>query len=223
MKLINNRPSPFGRKVMIALKEKAIPFTIEWDIPWHRDTTVPKFNPLEQLPILVTDSGEVVYESSYILAWLEHHHPEPSLTPDDPRDLLRMELYKTLSVGVMDAIIRVNFELARSAECQSKEWMDRQKRKIIGGLGELDRLIDNRPFALADRLTLADLEVASILGHLDFIAEKIPPLTRIFAEEIPWKSRFPGLVNYIAGLEERQSFRESTPAMVEIDFQSVMA
>ena len=86
MKLINARPSPFGRKVAIAMLEKGIPFEIQWDIPWHADTAVPAFNPLEQLPILVTPAGETVYESSYILEWLEHHFPQPSLLPVRPSE-----------------------------------------------------------------------------------------------------------------------------------------
>ena len=67
MKLINAKPSPFGRKVVIALHEKQIPFELQWDIPWHADTCVGEWNPLQQLPILIADDGEVVYESSYIL------------------------------------------------------------------------------------------------------------------------------------------------------------
>ena len=148
MRLINNKPSPFGRKVMIALKEKDIPFEIEWDIPWHKDTTVDHYNPLEQLPILVTEGGEIVYESSYILDWLEHHYPDPSLIPETPDERLKMKLFQVLGVGVMDAIVRINFELARPQECQSNEWMQRQKRKIAGGLGEISRIIGNEELVL---------------------------------------------------------------------------
>ena len=136
MKLINARPSPFGRKVAIAMLEKGIPFEVQWDIPWHADTAVPAFNPLEQLPILVTPSGETVYESSYILEWLEHHFPQPSLMPADPALRLRAGLFRVLAVGVMDAIVRTNFELARPAENQSGNWIARHTRKISGGIAK---------------------------------------------------------------------------------------
>lgn len=223
MKLINNQPSPFGRKVIIALKEKGIPFEIEWDIPWHKDTKVNHYNPLEQLPILVTEDNQVLYESSYILEWLEHHYPDPALVPSQAEDLLEMKLFQVLGVGVMDAIVRINFELARAPECQSNEWLERQKRKIKGGLKEVNRRLGNNEFAVAGMLTHADLEIGSVLGHLDFLAASIPALSDLFEKEIAWRKQFSNLGPYIDNLEKRQSFRECPPQMVEIDFQSVVS
>ena len=109
MRLINNGPSPFGRKVMVALHEKDIPFTMEWDIPWHEDTIVGSYNPLEQLPILVTDSGESVYESSYILEWIETRFPHTSLLPSGAEAILQMGLFRVLAVSVTDAIVTTPF------------------------------------------------------------------------------------------------------------------
>jgi glutathione S-transferase len=223
MKLINNGPSPFGRKVMIALSEKGLAYDIEWDIPWHKDTTVHHYNPLEQLPILISDSGEKVYESSFILAWLERHFPLPALVPSDPDELLRMKLLQVLSVGVMDAIVRINFELARPSEHQSTEWVSRQKRKVAGGIKELSRLIGEREFAVGDALSHADLEIGSVLGHLDFLSSSIAVLAEIFDKEILWRSRYPNLDRYIDRLESRPSFQQAEPFMVNIDFQSVIA
>lgn len=67
MKLVNAKPSPFGRKVAIAMKEKSIPFEMMFDVPWSDSTCVPQYSPLEQLPLLVTDDSENVYDSMYIL------------------------------------------------------------------------------------------------------------------------------------------------------------
>lgn len=223
MKLINNQPSPFGRKVIISLSEKNIPFEIEWDIPWHADTRVPQHNPLEQLPILITDTGETVYESSYILEWLEHHYPEPSLLPDTADDRLLMKLFQVLSVGVMDAIVRINFELARDEKCQSKAWIGRQKRKIVGGIREIGRLIDGKAYAVGGSFSLADIEIGAVLGHLDFLIDKIPPLGEVLAKDVDWRSLHPCLEAYVNGLEQRASFRAAPPQMVQIDFQSVIA
>lgn len=223
MKVINAGPSPFGRKVMIALHEKGLPFEIQWDIPWHKDTTVPHYNPLEQLPILVGDQGEVVYESSYILAWLERHHPTPPLVPSGDDEILRMKLFQVLGVGVMDAIVRTNFELARPPAHQSSEWIARHKRKIVGGIREIGRLLGDDEFAVGGALSHADLEVGSVLGHLDFISRNIPPLGEIFERDVMWRSRHPNLGRYVDSLEKRPSFLAVQPHMVEIDFKSVIA
>ena len=53
MKLINNPPSPYGRKVVIALIEKGLPFEIVEDMPWGESTIASQYNPLEQVPILL--------------------------------------------------------------------------------------------------------------------------------------------------------------------------
>ena len=68
--LINARPSPFGRKVAIALIEKDIEYAVRYDLPWGGETCTPKYSPLEQLPILIDEKGESIYDSTYILEWL---------------------------------------------------------------------------------------------------------------------------------------------------------
>jgi len=223
MKLINNGPSPYGRKVMIALHEKDIPFEIEWDIPWHKDTTVHHYNPLQQLPILLGEGGEIVYESSYILAWLERHYPIPSLAPEEPDGVLALRLFQVLSVGIMDAITRVNFEMARPEAHQSREWMDRQERKVVGAVAELGRLIGDNAFALGGKFGLADLEVGTVLGHFDFMARNIPALSDLLDAKICWREQHPNLADYIDALEQRPSFLASAPHMVQMDFQAVVA
>lgn len=221
-RLINARPSPFGRKVIIALREKQLPYEVQWDIPWHEDTCVADHNPLQQLPILVTPTGESIYESTYIVEWLDRHHPEPKLVPADPDEYLRMRHFQVLAVGVMDAIVRINFELARPAEWQSRNWLSRQQKKVIGGIREIGRQVGGRPFAVGDRLTLADLEVGSVLGHLDFLIDAIPALAPALQGDSGWRNLHPGLDAYVAGLEARPSFLGAHRAMVEINFQQVV-
>ncbi len=60
MKLISATPSPYARKVRIALAEKAVPFELVAEVPWNSDTTLPRHNPLEKLPVLVLEDGRQV-------------------------------------------------------------------------------------------------------------------------------------------------------------------
>ena len=46
MILISATPSPFARKVRIALMEKGVPFTLQNEVPWHADTQTSRHNPL---------------------------------------------------------------------------------------------------------------------------------------------------------------------------------
>src|SRR6476620_3296264 len=81
--LISATPSPYARKVRIALQEKGLPFELVTEVPWDSTTSTPKYNPLEKLPVLILEDGSSVYESSYILQYLELKYPETPLLPED--------------------------------------------------------------------------------------------------------------------------------------------
>ncbi len=80
----------------IALAEKAIPFELVTEVPWDGTTKTPQYNPLEKLPVLIDteaqgDEDSSVYESHFILDWIEYKFPPPkylSLTPDTKEDEL---------------------------------------------------------------------------------------------------------------------------------------
>lgn len=109
LKLISATPSPYARKVHIALHEKNIPSDLIMEVPWESATQTPRYNPLEKLPVLlITSSAEsngnaangystnghsagdlgdfegakieqAVYGSSFILEWIEEKYTEPKL------------------------------------------------------------------------------------------------------------------------------------------------
>ena len=80
-KVISATPSPYARKVRIALAEKGVPFELITEVPWDSTTHTPDHNPLEKLPILIRDGGDPVYESYLIMEYIERMHPTPPLVP----------------------------------------------------------------------------------------------------------------------------------------------
>ena len=83
LKVVSATPSPFARKVRVTLIEKGVPFELVTDVPWNDDTVVRDFNPLEKLPILITENDGVVCDSTLIIDYLETAYPEPALLPRD--------------------------------------------------------------------------------------------------------------------------------------------
>jgi glutathione S-transferase len=132
IRLISATPSPFARKVRIALIEKAIPFELTTEVPWNSDTTLPTHNPLEKLPVLIPDDEEAVYDSRFILEWLEARYPTPAMFPADRETLLAARRIEVIADGVCDAVILTLFERQRAAP--SGPWLARQRRKIDGGV-----------------------------------------------------------------------------------------
>ncbi len=217
MKLINATPSPYGRKVAIAMKEKGIAYEVQYDIPWIASTIVPEYSPLQQLPILITDDGKNIYDSSYILDWLEIRYPEPALlsTGADAREYeLLLRLLGERLAEIAQVIV---FEIQRPDP--SLPWLERQTRKIGTGLAELSRVVGDRAPAPSDPITLGDIAAGCMLRMFDFILE------RNFATvivEFHWRDPYPNLVAYAAALESRPSFKETLPVMFELNLKDVV-
>jgi glutathione S-transferase len=204
-KLISATPSPYARKVRIALAEKRIPFELITEVPWDRTTATPKHNPLEKLPILILADGSSVYESSFILQYLELKHPETPLLPDDIDGKIAARRLEVLADGVCDAFVLSFFERMRPVPMQSPEWIARQRRKIDGGVAEMARLIGDREFAVGDRFGLGDIAVGTALGYLGV---RFP--------EFGWRALHPNLAAFCGRMETRPSFKGSVPVPQQI-------
>ena len=194
LSLISASPSPYARKVRIALAEKGIPFELHTEVPWDDTTQTPRFNPLEKLPILLvpkahassqpiehllaTDDATPIYESHFILDWLETKHPEPALVPSDPDLKLAAKQVEVIADGMCDALVLRFFETQRAPERQSQEWLNRQERKIGGGLRWLDERVKasgangSQRFLVGQIFGLADIAAGCILGYSEYYTEE---------------------------------------------------
>ena len=199
-RLISATPSPYARKARIALAEKAIPFELLTEVPWDSTTITPRYNPLEKLPILLLETGDSIYESSFILEYLELKHPEPALVSQDRDERLAARKLEVLCDGICDAVVLTFFERRRPLSCQSAEWSARQRRKIEGGVKEMARLVGDREWAVGHRFGLGDIAVGTALGYLG-----------VRFSEFDWRRPYPNLSAYCARMEERPSFFGSRP------------
>ena len=200
LRLISATPSPYARKIRIALAEKNIPFELMTEIPWNSTTRTPQYNPLEKLPVLLLEDGDSVYESRFILEWLEVHYPDPPMLPSGIDDRLAARKVEVVCDGVCDAIVLLFWERYRAAEHRSTEWMARQLRKVDGGMRALAEWADDREFVIGDRFGLADIAVGTVCGYLD-----------VRFAEFPWRIRHPNLATLSDRLERRPSFQGSVP------------
>lgn len=217
--LINARPSPFGRKVAIALHEKAIPFTVQYDVPWGEGTCTPEYSPLEQLPILVTKTADGnIYDSAFILDWLEARFPEPALMPVDLDQRLAAARRRLLGERLMEVAQSLIFELHRPQP--SIPWVERQTRKVRGALAELERLYTGHVAPTALGLDLGDLAVATTLLGIEFaVASGLSPDEPV----LRWREACPGLAARVDELDKRPSFEATRPALMDVNLQATVA
>ena len=203
LQLISATPSPYARKVRIALLEKNIPFELLTEVPWDSTTQTPQHNPLEKLPILILDNGKSIYESHYILDFLEAKYPDsvPELLPRNDIDgALFAKQVEVVADGICDALVLLFLEMQREHVKRSEEWMARQRRKVDGGLKALAEWIGDGEFFVNGTFGLADIAAGAVLGYL-----------RVRFPEHPWREIYPCLAKYSKDLEGRQSFKVTMP------------
>ena len=200
LKLISATPSPYARKVRITLAEKGIPFELLTEVPWNATTATPQYNPLEKLPVLVLPDGTGVYESRFILEWIEAKHPAPPMLPEDVDARLFARQVEVVADGVCDACVLTFWERHRPAAQQSSAWMARQLRKVDGGMAALASWVGTAPFIVGGRFGLADVAAGTVCRYLDV---RFP--------EHPWRVRHPALAAYSKELEQRPSFAATVP------------
>jgi glutathione S-transferase len=204
-KLISATPSPFARKVRIALAEKGLPFELLTEVPWDGTTQTLKFNPLEKLPVLILEEGSAIYDSSFILDYLELKYPQPPLLPGDADGIIAAKRLDVLCNGVCDALVLLFFERMRDQGSRSAEWMSRQQRKIDGGVREIARLVGTREYAVGDRFTIGDIGAATAVGYIN-----------VRYPEMPWRKSYPNLASFSDRMEQRPSFKSSIPVAQKI-------
>ena len=219
--LISATPSPFARINRVAMLEKGIPFELQNEIPWHNgETQTPLYNPLEKLPILLNPEDpnfEPVYDSAHIQEYIlqKYADRQPRLLTGDVDLDLKARQIQVLSEGIMDAFVLEFFERARDESKRSSEWLERQVRKIDGGMRALNELVKNRKeeYLIGDgkTFTIADIAAVCAVGQIDFGG--IRP---------DWKERYPDLAKWWKAMDEREHFANTRPVMFDIKSNTVV-
>ena len=200
MKLIASYTSPYARKVRIALAEKKIEYDFVEESPWAEQTTVPTYNPLGKVPVLVLDDGTTLFDSRVIVEYLDTVSPVSRLIPEPNRQRIVVKRWEALADGICDAAVAVVLESKRSARQQNKDWLDRQLRKIDLGLKELGNELGEKVWCNGEAYSLADIATGCALAYLD-----------LRHAAVDWRSAYPNLVKLAEKLAKRPSFAETVP------------
>lgn len=204
MKLLIAGPSPYARKVRVALREKGIAHEEVLDLPWNSGSAAGRLNPLGKVPVLVDDE-EVVWESSVILEYLETLGWGPALIPGDAAGRLAVRRVEALADGICDAVVLSVLETKRPASKRSSDWMVRQRTKVVEGVAALDAMLGEREWFVGGALTVADIAVGAALGYVSF---RMP--------EVLWRREHFDLHEFSKRMEARPSFAATKPADQEI-------
>src|SRR5205814_10025730 len=164
MKLLASHTSPYARKVRIAIAEKKIECELVEESPWVPGTSVPNYNPLGKVPVLLLDDGTALYDSRVIVEYLDNVSPVSHLIPDPARQRIAVKKWEALADGICDATVATVVERRRPEHERSSDWIDRQQRKIDAGIAQLAQELDDKAWCNGEGYTLADIATGCALG-----------------------------------------------------------
>lgn len=199
MQLFGSTISPYVRKVAVFAEEKGITFDL---IPAAPGDTSPAFraiSPFGQIPALV-DGDFALADSTAIVTYLEAKHPEPALIPADPeargRTIWFDELADTIVFGAGRAMLfnRVVGPLFRggAGDAGVADTVEREQWPAI--LAHVNGAIAGRDFLVGDRLTLADIAIASAFASSLHACAAVDP------------AAYPDLARYLDTMLARPAF-----------------
>jgi glutathione S-transferase len=166
MLLRSAAPSPFGRKVQIALvvlgfDDVKVEPTDTMDL---RDS-IRDQNPLGKIPALIVDDGTVYYDSRVILEYLDDRAGGGKIIPRTGSERFAALRLQALSDGVLDASILCVYEGRwRPADKHEKKWIDYQDGKVQRALA----MLEAAPPAPASSIpNVGQIALACALGYRD--------------------------------------------------------
>jgi glutathione S-transferase len=201
VKLYWSPRSPFVRKVMVFAHEAGVAARMETvktlvsSDAANRDLM--KVNPLGKIPTLVTDDGQVLFDSYVICEYLDSLHRGAKLIPQAPAARWQALRWHALGDNLLDnALLWRNERLRRQAQ-QSKEILAAYEAKTRSALDALD----GEAAALgATTAGIGHVAIAVALGYLDF---RFP--------DLGWRDGRPKVAAWHAAFAQRPSFRNTIP------------
>ena len=197
MKLHWSPRSPYVRKVMVCAHELGLAGRIE-KVRSVVAMGAPNFdvlraNPLGRIPTLITDDGQVLFDSLVICEYLDGLAGGRLF-----KDRIPALRWHALGDGMLDTCILWRNERDKPAARQTPEWLGNFELKIRNALdfleGEAGELEKAAP-------GIGHVAIACALGYLDF---RFP--------DIHWRESRPKIAGWYAKMAGRPSMKETYPS-----------
>lgn len=214
IEILGGNVSPFVRKVRAFCAEKDIPYELEGINPFSPPEGWREISPLGRIPALEHD-GRIINDSSIICAYLERLHPEPALFPKDPYEYARAAWIEEFVDGgvipiagpqIFQTVVLRPLMARKDPEAETLAAAEKVlEDKLHPLFAYLEEQLGGQDFFVANRLSIADLAVATVfvnLRHAGYPPDKAPfPKVAAFVERMHARPSFKALIE-----EERPVF-----------------
>jgi glutathione S-transferase len=201
--------SSYCQKVLIALYENAIPFSLRV-VNFADPETVREFAgvwPMKRMPVLV-DDGRAVMESSVIVEHLGVRHPGPvRLLPAEPEAALDVRFMdRFFDNYVMTPMGRIVFDRMRAPDTHDPQGVSEARSLLDAAYGWLEERMAGREWAAGD-FSLADCAAAPSL----FYADWVHPIDESFPNTRAYRQRLLARPSFARAVDEARQYRGFFP------------
>ena len=197
MKLFYSPNSPYARKVIAVAIEKGLDKKIEKLAAREPGVNLDRMNPLDKIPTLVTDDGEVLIESALICQYLDEVGSGRKLYPEAGKPRRRMLQLEAIGHGVLDAGVLCRMEeRMHKPEQMSPDWIARQQKKLKRGFAVMEQALGE----LGAEVTPAHITYVMALYFID--QNKIHP---------GWREANPKLATWYDKFRQHPSIKATEP------------
>ncbi|MDX3904947.1 MAG: glutathione S-transferase family protein [Pigmentiphaga sp.] len=169
MKLIGLPPSPYTARVLLFARIKGIDLPRESPPGGLRSPEFKALNPIGKVPVLQTDDGQVLPESSVICDYLEDLGAGRTGLPGGPLDKARARLiarvYDLYAAPHSTVLMRQVGEADADLNARSSALAG-----LAAGLAHVERLLAASPYAAGDLPSLADCALLPPVVQLKRVA-----------------------------------------------------
>lgn len=181
LRLLTSLTTPLGRVPRMVWRLHGLDVAEEIVNPWRDRGPLAGLSPLGKVPALLLEDGTPIVDSAVIAEHLDGLGSKPLLPAAGPARL-RMRSRCALARDVIGAGAAIAGTRMIGAELPAKV-RDWHLDKVRAGLAEFERLRDAGACGAAGAPDMLDLNVAAMLGFMDFR----------LAAELPWRDQWPGL------------------------------
>ena len=160
IKVCGFRISNYHNKVLIALREKGIPFEEDCNVLPSQKPEYLALNPMGKVPFMEVDGSRLI-ESAVILEYLEDAYPQKPLLPKEPLARARARELVTVIELHMELVVRRLYPSVFFGAAPASEGTKQSVEKDLAkGIRALKALAKFDPFIAGKELTFADCAAA---------------------------------------------------------------
>ena len=164
MKIVSFKICPFVQRVTALLEQKGAAYEIEYINLNNKPEWFLKASPNGQVPILITNNGQILFESDAIVEYLDEVVGTPLLSHDPVKKAQERARSYLASKHYL-----VQCSAQRSAD---QTTLTERSAKLNQAFGKIETLLGNKKFISGDQMGMIDIAWTPLLHRTEIVMQR---------------------------------------------------